>query len=201
MVPGVLYKNLSKIMLNDNEKKILKQIASKSIEYGLLHHKPWIPDLTNLPEKLKEKRASFVTITKATLPEDRNLRGCIGSILAENPLAIDIAQNSFNAAFRDPRFSPLSLDEFPDINIKISILSPFEKINAKDLKDLLSKIRPNIDGIYLKSQNGQATFLPDVWEKVSNKELFIYELYRKAGLTIDYPFSQIEWYRYTTERF
>ncbi|GIX40578.1 MAG: hypothetical protein KatS3mg129_0311 [Leptospiraceae bacterium] len=188
-------------MLNEKEKKLLKDIAYKSIEYGLLYHKSFIPDLTNLPESLKEKKASFVTITDKILPEDRSLRGCIGSIFAEYPLAEDIARNAFNAAFRDPRFPPLSKDEFEHIDIKISILSPFEKIKAKNFKELLSQIRENIDGIYLKSPDGRATFLPDVWEKVPSKEVFIYELYRKAGLSIDYPFSQIEWYKYTTERF
>jgi AmmeMemoRadiSam system protein A len=192
MVPGVLYNP----MLDSKSKEILKDIAKKSIEHGLLYNKPWIPSVEDLPKPLQEQKASFVTLTI----QDQ-LRGCIGSIFAQNPLAVDVAENAFNAAFRDPRFSPLKKEEFPLIEIKISVLSPFEKINAKNLKELFSIIREYKDGIYLKSPDGRATFLPDVWEKVPSKEVFIQELYRKAHLPTDYPFNKIEWYRYTTESF
>ena len=192
MVPGVFYNS----MLDFNSKEILKEIAKKSIEHGLLYNKPWIPYIEDLPKPLQEQKASFVTLTI----QDQ-LRGCIGSIFAQNLLAVDVAENAFNAAFRDPRFSPLKKEEFPLIEIKISVLSPFEKINAKNLKELFSIIREYKDGIYLKSPDGKATFLPDVWEKVPSKEVFIQELYRKAHLATDYPFNKIEWYRYTTESF
>jgi AmmeMemoRadiSam system protein A len=192
MVPGVFYNS----MLDFKSKEILKDIAKKSIEHGLLYNKPCIPYIEDLPKPLQEQKASFVTLTI----QDQ-LRGCIGSIFAQNPLAVDVAENAFNAAFRDPRFSPLKKEEFPLIEIKISVLSPFEKINAKNLKELFSIIREYKDGIYLKSPDGRATFLPDVWEKVPSKEVFIQELYRKAHLPTDYPFNKIEWYRYTTESF
>jgi len=183
-------------MLDVKSKEILKEIAKKSIEHGLLYNKPLIPSVEDLPKPLKEHKASFVTLNK-----QEELRGCIGSIFAQSPLAVDVAENAFNAAFRDPRFSPLKKEELSLIEIKISVLSPFEKINAKNLKELLSIIREHKDGIYLKSPDGKATFLPDVWEKVPSKEVFIHELYRKAHLPIDYPFHKIEWYRYTTESF
>jgi hypothetical protein len=192
MVPGVFYNS----MLDFKSKEILKDIAKKSIEHGLLYNKPWIPYIEDLPKPLQEQKASFVTLTI----QDQ-LRGCIGSIFAQNPLAVDVAENAFNAAFRDPRFSPLKKEEFSLIEIKISVLSPFEKINAKNLKELFSIIREYKDGIYLKSPDGRATFLPDVWEKVPSKEVFIQELYRKAHLPTDYPFNKIEWYWYTTESF
>jgi Uncharacterized conserved protein len=192
MVHGVFYNS----MLDSKSKEILKDIAKKSIEHGLLYNKPWIPSVEDLPKPLQAQKASFVTLTI----QDQ-LRGCIGSIFAQNPLAVDVAENAFNTAFRDPRFSPLKKEEFPLIEIKISVLSPFEKINAKNLKELFSIIREYKDGIYLKSPDGRATFLPDVWEKVPSKEVFIQELYRKAHLPTDYPFNKIEWYRYTTESF
>jgi len=192
MVPGVFYNS----MLDFKSKEILKDIAKKSIEHGLLYNKPWIPYIEDLPKPLQEQKASFVTLTI----QDQ-LRGCIGSIFAQNPLAVDVAENAFNAAFRDTRFSPLKKEELSLIEIKISVLSPFEKINAKNLKELFSIIREYKDGIYLKSPDGRATFLPDVWEKVPSKEVFIQELYRKAHLSTDYPFNKIEWYWYTTESF
>ncbi|MCS7204292.1 MAG: AmmeMemoRadiSam system protein A [Leptospiraceae bacterium] len=188
-------------MLTEEEKKILKSIARKSIEYGLIHHKPPKITLENLPKKLHEKKASFVTITLKNLPKEKNLRGCIGSIFPNEPLAMNVSYNAFSAAFKDHRFPPLTEKEFPYVDIKISVLSPLEKISCVSFDDLLSKIRPHVDGIYLKSPDGRATYLPDVWNKIEDKKEFIYHLYKKAELSQNYPFSKIEWFRYTTENF
>jgi len=70
-------------MLDFKSKEILKEIAKKSIEHGLLYNKPWIPSVEDLPKPLQEQKASFVTLTI----QDQ-LRGCIGSIFAQNPLAV-----------------------------------------------------------------------------------------------------------------
>lgn len=189
------------IPLTEEEKKILKNIAYESIEYGLKNQKYLLPKLQNLPKNLQQKGASFITLTRKDFPVYKNLRGCIGTIIAKDPLSYDVAKNAYYAAFFDSRFAPLTKEELPDIEIKISILTPKEKINAKNLQDLLNQLNPNIDGLYLKSLDGSATFLPDVWQKVSSKEEFVSELYRKAGLNLQYPFEKIEWFRYKTFSF
>lgn len=198
MVLGVL---LMKLPLIEEEKKILKNIAYQSIEYGLKNQKYLLPKLQILPKNLQQQGASFVTLTRKDLPVHKKLRGCIGTITPKDPIGYDVAKNAYYAAFSDPRFPPLTKEEFPNIEIKISILTPNEKINVKSLQDLLDELNKNIDGLYLKSPKGSATFLPDVWEKVSSKEEFVFELYKKAGLNIQYPFEKIEWFRYKTFSF
>ncbi len=186
-------------LLTKAEEQELIHIARYSIEYGLKFQKPYIPDVKKYPEALQKKGASFVTLLIKDLPNESNLRGCIGSIHPTTSLVEDVSLNAFNAAFKDPRFPPLKVEEKDKIHIKISILSPFQKIQANSLKELYDQIQPFKDGIFLKSPAGRATFLPDVWNKIPDKERFIKELYRKANLPYDYPFSKIQWFKYTTE--
>lgn len=186
-------------LLNKQEEKELVHLARFSIEYGLKFNKPYKPDVNKYTKNLQKKMASFVTLLRKDLPVESNLRGCIGSIHPSTSLVEDVSLNAYNAAFKDPRFSPLKEDELDKILVKISILSPFQKIQASNLKELYDQIEPFKHGIFLKSPNGRATFLPDVWEKIADKERFIRELFRKANLPYEYPLSKIEWFKYTTE--
>ena len=120
------------------------------------------------PELLK-KGAVFVTIK-----ERGALRGCIGSLIAHRPLIDDLIENAKSAAFKDPRFMPLKPHEVDDINLEISILSPYKKVEYRDVKDLKRKIRPNIDGVVLKLNGYQATFLPQVWEELPDFDTFLH---------------------------
>ncbi|MFN3603115.1 MAG: AmmeMemoRadiSam system protein A [Leptonema sp. (in: bacteria)] len=187
--------------LTNEEKEILKKIAYESIGYGFEHNQYLLPRLENLPKILAQKGASFVTLYRKDLPIHKNLRGCIGSLIPKDPLAKDVAKNAYSAAFSDPRFLKLTKEEFQTIEIKISLLSPLEKIYPKSFDDLLDSLKPKLDGLYLKTAEGSATFLPDVWDKVSDAKEFLKELYKKADLEIHYPFDKIEWFRYTTTTF
>ena len=82
------------------------------------------------------------------------------------PLAEDIAQNAWSAAFRDPRFSPMSAEEMDGLDIHISILGEPEPMEFSDEKDLVSKIRPGVDGLILEDGFNRGTFLPSVWESL-----------------------------------
>jgi hypothetical protein len=130
----------------------------------------------NYPE-LNEDRATFVTLNL-----NGNLRGCIGSLLPRRSLFDDIVSNAKAAAFEDPRFSPITPDEFENIEIEISILSIPTILEYKDSEDLKSKLRVGIDGVILKDGFYQATFLPSVWEQLPTFELFFSHLYQKAGI-------------------
>jgi len=132
-------------------------------------------------EKLMQKRGAFVTLTIGG-----KLRGCIGSIFAEAPLLHAVYDNALNAAFSDPRFLPLSKNEYEKISIEVSVLSPLSKLEYSDSVDLLSKLSPHRHGVLLKFSNGSgSTFLPQVWEQLPRKEEFISHLCAKAGMRPD----------------
>lgn len=183
-------------MLCEQHRQILKDIARSSIEHGLKHGQPLGIDLTLLPEELHAKRATFVTLEK-----HGQLRGCIGMLEAQRPLAEDIANNSFAAAFSDPRFPPLNETELNDLDIHLSILSPAELIRCQSEADLISQLRPNIDGLILDDGRHRATFLPSVWESLTKPIDFVHHLKMKAGLPATYWSDQLCAYRYSTESF
>jgi AmmeMemoRadiSam system protein A len=141
-------------------------------------------------------RASFVTLNIA----DR-LRGCIGRLEATRPLVEDLADNAFSAAFRDPRFPPLSALEYTQIALHVSILSPATELEFNDQADLVRRIRPGIDGLILIEGSHRGTFLPSVWESLPEPREFIAQLKVKAGLPADYWSDRIKVLRYTTESF
>jgi AmmeMemoRadiSam system protein A len=122
--------------------------------------------------------ASFVTLTL-----DGQLRGCIGSLSAVEPVTENISKNALNAAFHDPRFPPLSIDEFNRIAIDISILSEPVALAYNDADDLERKLRPGIDGVIIRKDLASATFLPQVWEQLPKVQDFLEHLCLKAGLS------------------
>ena len=159
----------------------LLQIARKSIEDQLEHQKTieQIDLLEQYPE-LKKKRATFVTLTI-----HGELRGCIGSIMPHQSLLDDIVHNAASAAFKDPRFFPLTKEEYLQSTVEVSLLTPPEELTYEDVHDLKSKIRPGIDGVIIQKGGYSATFLPQVWEQLPTFELFFAHLGQKAGLGSD----------------
>jgi len=137
--------------------------------------------LKNYPD-LKENGAAFVTLHKEPHEE---LRGCIGSLHAYRPLYEDIISNAQAAALRDPRFQPLTLEELADIKLEVSILSEPKVVDYDDIEDLKNKIVPFQDGIVLKHEGKQATYLPQVWEQLPNVYDFFSSLCLKANLGTD----------------
>ena len=126
------------------------------------------------------------------------LRGCIGSIFPTKPLILDIIDNAQNAAFYDSRFEPVTERELPYMELNISLLSNIEKITFKDERDLLSKIYPY--GIIISDRNNRAVYLPEVWEQLPNREIFLKSLKEKAGLHPDYFSKTFEAYKFTTTK-
>ena len=166
--------------MSDSEKRFLLKLARDTIEgylkNGIL---PRINE-SKLSKNLLRKQACFVTLNKHHM-----LRGCIGSLLPQEKLYECVIRNSINAALHDIRFKPVSYDELKDIEIEISLLTLPERLEYSDWQDLLNKLKPGIDGVILNMNNKQATFLPQVWGKIPNKELFLSELCMKAGLNYD----------------
>jgi hypothetical protein len=117
-----------------------------------------------------------------TLSKDGKLRGCIGSLEAHRPLRDDVAANAIAAAFRDPRFPALTAGEWPNCSVEVSLLSRPRTIRFADEPDLLAQVRAGEDGIILEHAGKRATYLPQVWEGLPDKQRFFAELKRKAGI-------------------
>lgn len=126
---------------------------------------------------LQEKRGTFVTLHKHGA-----LRGCIGSLTSEEPLVDNVKHNAVNAAFRDPRFPPLSQDELPEVSIEVSILSQPAPLNYSGPEQLLEILKADKPGLIVKKGFKQATFLPQVWSQLPQAEDFLGHLCLKAGL-------------------
>jgi AmmeMemoRadiSam system protein A len=172
---------------------LLLEIAHGSIESGLRHKRPLAVDCSEFAAELQLVRATF-----ASLHLEGQLRGCIGTLEADLPLVVSVAENAFKAAFDDPRFPPLERHELPGIEIDISILTPLEAVEIHSEEDLVAKLRPGIDGLLLRDGSSQGTFLPAVWDGLPEPRQFVRELKRKAGLPLDYWSSTLEVWRYTT---
>jgi AmmeMemoRadiSam system protein A len=183
-------------MLSDSHRHFLKALAKKSITYGLKHKQPLPIDLSALEDEFTVPRATFVTLHK-----HGQLRGCIGMLEATRALADDIAHNSYAAAFTDSRFPPVTEDELEDLSIHISILNPAELIYCTSEAELLTVLKPNIDGLILDDGMHKATFLPSVWESLPDPADFVHNLKVKAGLKEHYWSNTLRAYRYTTESF
>ena len=182
--------------LNNLQKTKLLDLAKASIQHGLETSQPLSIDWRNYPAELTEKRASFVTLERQGL-----LRGCIGTLEALRPLAQDIVENAFAAAFRDPRFPPLTNAEFADLDVHISILSPAEPLHFSSEKDLIAQLQPGLDGLILKEGHQRGTFLPSVWDQLPDPQQFLQHLKQKAGLPIDYWSDTLKVSRYRTDMF
>lgn len=159
----------------NDEKNVLLKIARDSLVSGVTNQEYDLPDISN--EKLRDVTGCFITLRKGNA-----LRGCIGYIEGVSPLYKAIADNAISAALKDYRFPPVTEDELSDISIEISVLTKPESFQYLNTDDLLNKIVPGVDGIILDYQGRRSTFLPQVWEELSDKVQFLEHLSRKAGL-------------------
>ena len=158
------------------EQQTLLRMARQAVECGVRGEK--LPPLEEaaLSSQLHEIGASFVTLTI-----HGELRGCIGALEAHQPLAQDVREHAMAAALEDPRFPPVREDELSRIKIEVSRLTRPIPLEYKDAVDLLSKLRPHVDGVILRDGFRRATFLPQVWEKIPDRAEFLNYLCVKMG--------------------
>lgn len=180
--------------LNVDHQNFLLDLARQSIRHGLTHGKPVPVNMDQMPPELSVKRATFVTLEKKG-----ELRGCIGCLEAIRPLAMDIAVNAYAAAVHDSRFPPVTADEIDELEIHLSLLTPAEPIAFSSETDLISQLRPGLDGLILEEGVLRGTFLPVVWETLPEPKAFLRHLKLKAGLPALYWSSTLRIYRYRTE--
>lgn len=175
--------------MNPETGRILISLARNAIAARLgLQCNPHPDD----PHWLRQPGASFVT-----LRYDNRLRGRFGSIHAQRPLADDVTANAIAAAWRDPRFKPLSPAEWPQTRVEISLLSEIEMIPAAHESLALERIRPGIDGLVFEYGRHHSLFLPEAWQDAADPAEFLAQLKYKAGLPPDFWDEDIKLGRYT----
>lgn len=183
-------------MTTDANRRVLIDVAKQAIRHGLETGEPLRVDPTGYHDELQVPAATFVT-----LQTGGRLRGCIGHLGAHRPLVEDVAENAFAAAFRDPRFPPLTEAEWPELDLHISVLTPPERLEVRTEQELLDALKPGRDGLIIEDGGRRATFLPSVWESLPNKAEFLRHLKQKAGLADDYWSPTMAAFRYETESF
>jgi AmmeMemoRadiSam system protein A len=185
---GVLLQSGSPAPLPPDAGTVLLPLARTAIatELGLgqpaNRDQPW----------LKQHAASFITLML-----EGKLRGCIGTLLPHRALADDVTANAVGAAFRDPRFKPLSGTEFAGISVEVSVLSALEPLPFGNEADALRQLRAGVDGVVFQYGHHTSTFLPQVWENFREPAEFIAQLKYKAGLPPDFWDPEVRLSRYT----
>lgn len=171
----------------------LLQLARKRIEAALGRGDAAAAAVEN--PALMQPGACFVTLTQGG-----ELRGCIGSLEAWRPLRDDVCHNAVAAALNDSRFAPLRAGEIDITTIEVSLLSTPQPLSWHDEADALRQLRPGIDGVIFAAHGRRSTFLPQVWEQLPTPAVFMAQLKRKAGLPADYWSDDVQFWRYTVQK-
>lgn len=163
--------------LRDVERSTLLDIAESAIARALRTGRRVLPDDASLPERLREIGASFVTLRR-----QGRLLGCIGTLEPYQAIGVDVAEHALAAAFADPRFPPIDVEDYERMSIDVSVLGPHQPLEVPDLAALRRSLRSGVDGLVVSSPGHRATFLPAVWSGVRDADDFCALLWRKAGL-------------------
>lgn len=168
---------MSKTFLTQKEGQTLIQLARKNIETHMAGGDLKPP--VDLPEIFKEKLGIFVTLNL-----NSNLRGCIGYPEPYMSLIDGLLDVSIAAAFDDPRFYPLSPEEFKEVKIEISVLTKPELIEVNTYEDYIKTITIGQDGLIIENSGHRGLLLPQVpleqnWDIIT----YLQNLCYKAGLS------------------
>ncbi|MBI5382986.1 MAG: AmmeMemoRadiSam system protein B [Opitutae bacterium] len=161
---------------NATERQLLLALARRTLRAVTAGGELPVLPVDQLAAKFTKPRGCFVTLTQRGA-----LRGCIGHIVAQEPLHRAIVDNARSAATRDPRFRPVTAAEVDQLEIEISVLTAPEPLAFASPADLLQKLQPHRDGVVLQIGDRGATYLPQVWEQIPDKETFLDSLAEKAG--------------------
>jgi AmmeMemoRadiSam system protein A len=183
--------------LTHEEQQTLLRLAREALTQRVKGEELSRLDVSTITPRLCEDGASFVTLTIRG-----ELRGCIGALEPYQPLAEDVREHAVAAALEDPRFPPVSERELGSIQIEISRLTRPQPLDYKDTEDLLSKLKPHVDGVVLRDGIRRATFLPQVWEKIPQPGEFMDNLCYKMGANYDlWRVKHLEVLTYHVEEF
>lgn len=162
--------------LNEDEQRCLLTLARQAIASALRDSEL---DLTPVAAALPSRRLAAAGTAFVSLHRQGRLRGCVGFVVSRKPLYQTVVEAARAAAFHDQRFSPLRLEEFPDIEIEISVLSPFFTVAPED-------VRPGEHGLMVTLGSCRGLLLPQVAREHGwTRERFLEETCAKAGLERD----------------
>lgn len=174
--------------LTDEQGRELVRLARAAIAAELGAHADW----PGGDDALHHPGATFVT-----LEIDGALRGCIGTLSAFRSIRDDVIENALAAAFNDPRFAPLRAAELERVTVSVSLLTTPVAIEYGGTEaGAIAALRPGIDGVILRSGRHRATYLPQVWQQLSEPAQFLRGLKRKARLDEHFWSPSIELQRY-----
>ncbi|GIX05354.1 MAG: hypothetical protein KatS3mg114_1223 [Planctomycetaceae bacterium] len=174
-----------------DEWALLMTVARRSIEHGWAYQAPLSVCVEDYPHALRQPRGCFVT-----LKWQGQLRGCTGNLTPSEPLVKQVADQAWRAAFGDPRFSPLTPQEWPALTLTLSILTPLRQLQVQTRDELLSRLQPGITGLVVRAGVHQATFLPSVWEQLRTPAEFVAHLLHKAGVDSSTWSEDWQWWEY-----
>jgi AmmeMemoRadiSam system protein A len=163
--------------LTHEEREQLLRLARQAVEAAANRRRMPEIDPRAFSARLFEPGATFVTLTDP----DGDLRGCIGTLDAHQPLVEDVREHAAAAATQDYRFYPVEPEEVAGLKIEISRLTAPQPLEYEHPDELLARLRPGIDGVILRDGSRRATFLPQVWEKLPNTVEFLAHLCQKMG--------------------
>ncbi len=165
--------------LNEKEHRLLLELARNTVELYVTEHTAYHPDeqLFESYPTLQEPRGTFVTLKK-----NGELRGCIGSLIGQQPLYLGVRDNAMKAAAHDPRFKPVTPEELDALDLSVSVLDVPALFTVETPDDYLSKLTHE-DGVILTNGRRQATYLPQVWEQLPQPREFLGRLCMKARMS------------------
>lgn len=195
--------------LNKAQQQQLLALARSSIEWGLESRERL--QAAECDSRLQTPGGCFVTLHSLDLnsldlnsldaAQCKKLRGCIGSLEAQQALGQAVADAAYGAAFEDPRFAPVIAAELAQLVIDISVLTPSRELTFTSDADLLQQLTPYEDGLTLSAGKLTATFLPSVWELLPDKQAFLRQLKLKAGFNPDAEVAALHAYKYQAQCF
>jgi AmmeMemoRadiSam system protein B/AmmeMemoRadiSam system protein A len=177
---------------SDDEKRLLLGLAHQAVEHAVKGQIRPALDPARIPSRLRQPAACFVTLKRLG-----QLRGCIGTLEAKEPLYLAVMSRAENAAMGDPRFSPVQPEELPELQVDISVLSQPQPLQGVTVAERLSQLQPGRHGVVLRVGPYRATFLPQVWRHFPDRREFLEKLAEKAGLPPDawqWPEAQLAVY-------
>lgn len=181
--------------LPKKDKIYLLKLARQTLQSYLKTGKKTNIDKKTLSPYLKSSKGCFVTLH---VKKNHALRGCIGYITPRGPLYQSVIENSINAALNDYRFNKVTYKELNKLELEISVLTIPRKLEYQSVQELLKKLIPLKHGVIIKTKHSQSTYLPQVWQQITNKEDFLSHLCRKQGVSPDCwkdPDTMIEVYQ------
>lgn len=183
--------------LTESEKQTLLDIARNSIMAVVNDERLPRLNAEDYSTALRQQGVSFVTLTIKG-----KLRGCIGALEAYQPLFLDVQEHAVAAATQDYRFPPVASDEVAQLSIEISRLTPTSPLEYEQPRDLPQLLQPGKDGVLITDGTRRATFLPQVWEKVSDRREFLAHLCLKMGVSGDHWLkNRLQVFTYQVEEF